>query len=91
MDIYPSKVQDQGVINKWGKRRKGHKEYQRLQYWGKMGGDYSLGSNFSNYPLPQSSWGSINHSFLNTSNHIDASIAANYLTNIKPGRSFSQK
>lgn len=77
---------------KWSKRRKGRKEYQnKSNLWSKMGGEYSLGSNFSNYPLPQSSCGSINHSFLNTSNHIDASIATTYLTNLKPERSFSQK
>ena len=55
MAICLSKAQGRGAINKWGKRRKGPKEYQKLQYWSKMGGDYSLGSNFSNYPLPQSS------------------------------------
>jgi len=74
---------------KWGKKKK--KEYKKANLWNRIGGDYSLCSNFSNYPLPQSSCGSVNHSFLNTSNQIDASIAATYLTNIKPGRSFSQK
>lgn len=72
---------------KWSKK----KNIKKSHIWNKIGGDYSLCSNFSNYPLPQSSCGSVNHSFLNTSNQIEASIATNYLTNVKPGRSFSQK
>lgn len=87
----PFKTNRSRSNKKWSKRRKGRKEYQKSNPWNKMGGDYSICSNISNYQLPQSSWGSINHSFLNTSNQIESSIATTYLRNLKPDRSFSQK
>ena len=40
---------------KWSKRGKGKKDHKHSNMWSKVVGDYSLGSNFSNYPLPQSS------------------------------------
>lgn len=87
----PFKSTRSGGNKKWSKRRKNRKDYQKSNAISKVGGDYSLGSNFSHYPIPQSSCGSINHSFLNTSNQIEASIGTQYLTNLKPGRSYSQK